>query len=162
MTEDPALKEKNISKITDSTLYFFEGIYKSHSPFSFKAEKTKVILAERLQPDDSTGISRSILLYQLAGYPPKGIDGEKIIQDEYRRFCRKYKNDFPDIKPKKFENTNQAYGEICDFWLNSLSFPPVTVAWSSNKDKTDNVFVVTVRFIVVENMAYLPISSDSP
>lgn len=43
LTNDPALSEKTVLKITDTTLFFFEGIYKYHSPFSFKAEKTKVL-----------------------------------------------------------------------------------------------------------------------
>lgn len=157
LTEDAALKEKNISKITDSTLYFFEGIYKSHSPFAFKPEKTKVVLAEREQPGDSIAAGKSILLYQIAGYAPKGSEGERLIQDEFRKFSRKYKTGFSEVKSRPFENKNSTSGEICDFLHKDLSFAPVTVAWSSDKGNTENIFVVTIRFIVVENYAYLPI-----
>lgn len=156
LTEDPALKEKNVSKITDSTLYFFEGIYKSHSPFSFKAEKTKVVLAEREQPGDSSGMSKSILLYQIAGYAAQGPEGEKLVQDEYRKFSRKYKDGFTEAKTKKFENKNDIHGEICEFNKDEIPFAPLTVAWSSDKANTENIFVITIRFVVVENRAFLP------
>ena len=156
LTNDPGLLEKTISKITDSTLYFFEGTYKSHAPFSFKTQKTKVVLAEREQPADSSGTGKSILLYQMAGYAPAEAGSKKMVEEEFKKFVRKYKDGFSEVTTRKFESRNNAHGEICEFNKGALPFAPLTVAWSSDKAGTENIFVITIRFVVIENRAYLP------
>src|SRR5437762_6030635 len=45
LMNDPTLADKIIHKKTDSTLFFLKGVYSSHNPFFFKANKTEVILA---------------------------------------------------------------------------------------------------------------------
>jgi hypothetical protein len=161
LTDDPALNEKKVLKITDTTLFFFEGTYKYHSPFSYKAEKTKVLLAQQEMTSESIGESLSVFVYQLVGYAPAGADGEKNVKAEYNRFCRKYSKGFSGTESKQFENRKNKYGEICEFKYGDLKFNPVSVAWSSDKNKTENFFVVTTRFIIVDGYAYLPIPSDS-
>lgn len=161
LTDDPALKEKNIAKITDSTFYFFDGVYRSHSPFSFTSQKTKIILAEQPQPDDTSTYGKNIMVYQLVGHAAAGEEGKKSVQEEYRKFCRKYTNQFHKTKERAFGNKEKNTGEITDFAIEGVRFNPVTAAWSNSKDNAENLFVVTIRFIVVENTAYLPFLSSN-
>lgn len=162
LTNDPALNEKKVLKITDTTLFFFEGLYKYHSPFSYKTEKTKVLLAQQEISLDTIGDNFSVFVYQIVGYALPGVDGEKNVKAEYDRFCRKYSKGFSETETKKFENRNNKYGEVCEFKYGDLEFYPVSVAWSSGKNKTENFFVVTIRFIIVEGYAYLPIPANGP
>ncbi len=160
LTLDPSLYNKQVSKITDTTLYFFEGWYKSHSPYFFKAEKTKVAFAERQVSKDSVLGGLSYFVYQLIGYSTNNEEGKKDVEGEYKRFVRKYSKGFeqttsPIIKNKK------TVGELSSFNLNGLSFTPLTAAWLTDETTKENMLVLSISFIIVDNQAYLPIQIEA-
>lgn len=160
LMKDPLLINKTIHKKTDSTLFFLDGIYNSYSPFFFKTTHCKVALAEREEAVDSTGQLYSFFLYQLVGYAPAGKDGIKDVQQEFEKFCRQYKRGFTRDNYKELKLQDQQTGEIRDYYYKDLLLSPLTVAWATNKDHTENVFAITIRFSIVENTAYLPIPAD--
>ncbi len=160
LMNDPTLTDKTIHRKTDSTLFFLEGTYKNHSPFFFKAGKTKIILAEREHLTDSGRQINSIFLYQLVGYAPAGEEGVKDILEEFEKFCRQHKKGFDGQSIRELKSQENKLGEVRDYLYNNLIFSPLTVAWSTNKEKSENVFAITVRFMVVENNAYLPVPAD--
>jgi len=160
LMDDPLLTNKTINKKTDSTLFFLEGTYTSHSPFFFKATRTKIILAEREHITDSTGKVNNIFLYQLVGYAPPGKEGVNDIQSEFDKFCNRYKKGPDGVNIRELKLQDKKTGEIRDYLLSSLIFSPLTIAWSTSKNNEENIFAITVRFTVVENRAYLPIPAD--
>lgn len=156
LLHDPTLTEKKVTKKTDSTLFFMEGIYKSHNPFFFKSIKARIILAEKNEvTDDSLGTARAIYVYQLVGYAPANPEGAREVEEEYEKFCRRYKRTFAENNYKEFTNSDRKHGEIRDFLYKNMDFVPVTVAWATSKDNTENIFALTIRFRVGENRAYV-------
>ena len=160
LMDDPVLTNKTVNKKTDSTLFFLEGTYTSHSPFFFKATRTSIILAEREHITDSTGEVNNIFLYQLVGYAPSGKEGVNDIQKEFDKFCNRFKKGPHGVNIRELKLQDKKTGEIRDYLLSNLVFSPLTIAWSTSKNNEENIFAITVRFTVVENRAYLPIPAD--
>lgn len=160
LMDDPILINKTINKKTDSTLFFLEGTYTSHSPFFFKTTRTRIILAEREDITDSIGEVNNIFLYQLVGYAPPGKEGVNDVQKEFDKFCNRYKKSPGGVNIREIKIQDKKTGEIRDYQLSNLIFSPLTIAWSTSKNNEENIFAITVRFTVVENRAYLPISAD--
>jgi hypothetical protein len=156
LMNDPTLTDKKINKKNDSTLFFFEGIYSSHNPFFFKAVKTKIILAEKeVMADDTSKALQTIYVYQLVAYAPPGEEGIKDVKEEYDRFCRRYKKGFGDSYYEELKAAGKQAGEIRNFTFSNVAFYPLTAAWASSKDHTDNIFAITIRFKVFDNLSYL-------
>jgi hypothetical protein len=156
LMNDPTLINKKINKKNDSTLFFFEGVYSSFNPFFFKAVNTKIILAEKEEiPDDTAKAVRTIYVYQLVAYAPAGEEGIKDIKEEYDRFCRRYKKGFGDSFYEELKANGKQSGEIRNFSFSNVGFYPLTAAWATSKDHNENIFAITIRFKVFDNIPYL-------
>ncbi len=163
LISDPGLSEKNIKKKTDSTLFFLEGIYKSHSPFFFLSTRCKVILAERQEYTDS--LSNEIytyFVYQLIGYAPPGEDGLKDIKQEFDKLNRRFKKGLEPIEQKELKRGSEKSGVIINYTFKGMVFYPLTIAWATSKDLKENIIALSIRFFMDENKAFLPISPDGP
>ena len=161
LINDPTLINKTIIKKTDSTLFFLEGIYTSHSPFFFKANHTKIILAEKEEVEnDSLSYVNTTFFYQLIAYASPGEEGKKDVREEFERFCRHYKKKFDGDNYKELKVEEKQAGEITDYALKYPGFYPLTVAWATSNGHNDNIFALTIRFRVFENQAYLPIAAN--
>lgn len=159
LLKDPTLQNITQHKKTDSTLYFFSAVYKTYSPFFFKATQTKVILAEReFMIKDSVNYVLPYYTYQLIGYAPSGEEGKKEVEEEFDKFCRKYKKGFDSYASKQVGDSKSEVGEIREYSISSLSFPVLKAAWASSKNKQENIFAITLSFLVVENAASLPVT----
>ncbi|HEV8284204.1 MAG TPA: hypothetical protein VGQ09_07830 [Chitinophagaceae bacterium] len=87
---DPTLSNKTTTKRTDTSFFFFKGDYKNHSPFSFKADRTEIRLAEvEVNLGDSIPLIDTLLFYQLLGYS-YGEGGTEAVKKEFSKFDRKY------------------------------------------------------------------------
>lgn len=159
LMNDPAVTEKKINRKTDSTLFFLEGIYTTHQPFFFKPEKVKVIISERETEADSLHAPQPFFIYQLVGYAPAGSEGKTDVKKEYEKLVKRYTRSFDMNQPRELKDGESISGEIRDFYFANVSFAPVTLAWSSNTEN-GNVFAITVRFLVIDNRAFLPIASN--
>jgi hypothetical protein len=161
LMNDPTLTDKTINKKNDSTLFFFQGAYSTHNPYFFKAIKTKIILAEKEEIlNDSLKLLHTVYVYQLIGYAPPGEEGIKDVKEEFEKFCRRYKKGFRDSNYEELKTNEKQSGEIRDFSYRNLHFYPLTAAWATSKDHNDNIFAITIRFKVFNNLPYLPDSAD--
>ena len=158
LMNDPSLLQSTILRKTDTSLFFLEGIYSTHKPFFFRPEKVKVILSERETEADSLNPAQPFFLYQLVGFAPNGNEGKTDVQDEYEKLVRQYKRDFDMNQPRELKDGDTLTGEIRDFYFENVSFPVITLAWSSNS-KNGNVLAITIRFLVYDNRAFLPIAA---
>ena len=159
LVNDPALLNKRIIKKTDSTLFYLEADYKSHNPFFFKASRTRIILAERedVIVIDSLSYINRVFHYQVIGYAPAGKEGIEDIQEEFEKFSRRFKKGFKGQQLQELGSVEAPLGAIRDFTYPHLGFFPLTVAWVTSKDHTENLFAITVRFQVENDRAYLPL-----
>jgi hypothetical protein len=163
LMKDPTLVNTTVYKRTDSNLFYFRGDYTTHHPFFFKAKRTQVILAEKeIITNDSLQEVDTIITYQLAGYTEGGKDGETDVKQEFERFDRKYikkfsKNDYTEIKYGE-----ETRGAIRNYYTSFSILAPLSVAWQRIGATNENVFVITLRFKISENVAVLPVSADSP
>ena len=155
LMNDPTLLQNSIIRKTDSTLFFMEGIYSTHRPFFFKPEKVKVILSEREVEIDNTGLTKSMFLYQVVAYAPTGKEGAGDVRDEYDKMLRRYKRSFDMNNPRELKNGDTLTGEVRDFYFANVSFPTVSLAWSSDENN-GNLVAITIRFLVFDNRAFLP------
>ncbi|MES1217509.1 MAG: hypothetical protein ABUT20_18515 [Bacteroidota bacterium] len=161
LMNDPAITNKTIDKKTDSTLFFFEGTYNSYNPFFFKAIRTKVILAEKEEPgDDTSQLVYTNYYYQLIGYAVTGDEGVTDIHEEFDKFCKRYKKKFDEEDYKEIKNQEKLIGEIRKYSLKYPGYFPLMVAWATSREKNDNIFALTVKFRVYNNIAYLPMSEE--
>lgn len=161
LLNDPAAKNVSLHKKTDSTLFYFSGDYLSHKPFFFPGIGTKIILAEReVMIADTVDYLKSYYIYQLIGYASEGEEGFKDVKEEYAKFIKKYKKDFPGPSVQKVTDSKGATGEITNFHSSIIDFYPLAFAWSSSGDKKENLFVITISFWVTDNTAWLPVPAN--
>lgn len=161
LLNDPTLTNKIVMKRTDTSLFYFRGEYTQHNPFSFKAIRTEVILSEtELQLADSNYQTDTILLYQILGYTKEGKQGLDEVKKDYNRFNRKFGQIFFDMETRNLTKNNHVSGAISNYfvWHNLLS--PLTIAWAELSEKDENVFALTIRIKVRENIAMLPEPPD--
>jgi len=159
LMNDPGVLEKKTHLKTDSSLFFLEATYTRHQPFFFKPEKVKVILSEREIEIDTFRYIPSFFIYQLVGYAPAGAEGITDVKKEYEKLVRKYNRSFDMNHARELKDGETVNGEIRDFYFNNVSFPLVTIAWSSNATN-GNVIAITIRFEVIDNRAFLPIATN--
>ncbi len=160
---DPALSEKKIKKKTDSTLFYLQGVYLSYSPFFFPATRCKIILAEQQEyTDSSLNETYTYFVYQLIGYAPPGKEGLKDIQQEFERLKRRFKKGFYTIDQKDLQKGGEQMGAIINYTFKQMVFHPLTIAWATSPGNKENLVTLSIRFLMIDNKAYLPISPDSP
>lgn len=159
LINDPILRDSQILLKSDTSLFFMEGYYYTHRPFFFKAEKTKIILAERPDTEDSTRIPVSLFHYQLVAYAPEGKEGTADVKAEYEKIFRRFNKNFSMSSPHPLKKGETITGEVRDFYYPQLTFSPFTLAWSTD-EKYGNILALTLRFQVYDNRAFLPITTD--
>ncbi len=163
LMNDPALVEKKISKRTDSTLFYIDGIYLSHKPFFFPSTRCKIILAEQQAFADSLSTQPyTYYVYQLVGYAQPGEEGLKDIKQEFDKLNRRLKKGFDSINQKELKKDNKERGFIINYSFKEMVFYPLTIAWATSADNKENIVTISIRFFMNENKAYLPIPADSP
>ena len=162
LLNDPTLKNTIQSKKTDTTLFFFTGIYSTHSPFFFKATQSKIILAEREEiiKKDSLLSVQPVFSYQLICYAAPGETGRNDVKEEFEKFCKKYKKGFSSVDSKLISGNTDKTGEIREFSIIYLPYPVLTAAWVSSADLKENFIAITLTFRVTDNLAYLPVPAD--
>ena len=158
LMNDPSVQQSTIRRKTDTTLFFLEGIYNTHKPFFFRPDKVKIILSERETEGDSINPVQPFYLYQIVGYAPPGKEGKTDVQDEYEKLVRQYKRAFDMNHPRELKDGDTLSGEIRDFYFENVSFPVMTLAWSTDQIN-GNVLAITIRFFVYDNRAFLPIAA---
>jgi len=159
LMNDPTLLNTTIQKRTDTTLFFFKGYYKNHNPFNFKAERTEIRLAEaEVDLEDSLSRTDTLLFYQLLGYS-YGQEGLELVKKEFSKFDRRYGRNLYG-QDSEIKNGQEIVGIARNYFLVTSTISPVSIVWAK-LDELQNVFTITLRMKVVENIATLPIPRDS-
>jgi hypothetical protein len=163
LINDPALSDKKMDKKNDSTLFYLQGHYASHSPFFFPTIACKIILAERQEyADTSSNNVYTYFIYQLIGYAKDGEEGRKDIEEEFEKLSRRFKKGFKASDQKELKTGTEKTGDIINYSVTNTPFYPLSIAWTSSTGKKNNMLVISVRFYMTDNYAYLPKSANCP
>jgi len=161
LLNDPTLVNKTVRKKTDTTLFFIEGDYASHHPFFFKSSRTRIILSEKeeITVKDSQSFVTTVFNYQIIGYAPPGIDGVDDIKGEFEKCCRRYKKGFDHYTEQMIKAGEATNGAVRDYSFVDLPYHPLTLAWATSGDHSENIFAITIRFQVTNNIAFIPLET---
>ncbi|MGC4038858.1 MAG: hypothetical protein QM764_23070 [Chitinophagaceae bacterium] len=160
LINDTLLMNKQVIKRTDSTLFFFRGTYKKYNSFNLDPVRVEVRLAEtEIELFRPVVTKDTILQYQIIIYTNHVNNGKNSVEKEFDHFRRKYTTDFSNVETKNVTTDNKSTGLINDYFIEMTTIPPVTVAYI-NSDKNENVFAVTLRIIVRENRALIPMTEE--
>ncbi len=163
LINDPDITDKKITKRSDSALFYFEAAYKSYSPFFIPVNYCKIILAEKEDhTDDSTQTPFFYYEYQLLGYVSNKDEGLKDIKQEFEKLNKKFSRILTPEEKRELKRNSEIAGNIINYSYKKMSFLPVTLAWASLPASTDSLIAITLRFLNINNTAYLPIPADSP
>ena len=102
-------------------------------------------------------LTDTIITYQLAGYTRGGKDGETDVKKEFEKFDRKYINKFKENEYTEIKNGKEVTGAIRNYFIFLNSLATLSVAWQRLDAANENVFVITFRFKITDNMAEIPI-----
>jgi hypothetical protein len=159
LLHDPTLLNTTTQKKTDTTFFFFKGYYNNHNPFDFKADRTEIRLAEtEVDLQDSLSTTDTLLFYQLLGYS-YGKEGLELVKKEFAKFDRRYGRNLYS-QDSEIKNGHEIVGIAKNYFLFTSTISPVSIVWAK-LDELQNVFTITLRMKVVENMATLPMPRDS-
>ena len=159
LMNDPTLSDKTIQKRTDTSLFFFRGIYNNHNPYGFKASRTEVRLTERrVAMEDSLSTVDTLLFYQLIGYG-YGAAGIESVKNEFSKFDRRYGNEFYS-ELGEMKKGDDIVGMIKNYYFLDLTLlSPLSISWEK-LDDYQSAFTITFRIKLMQNIATLPISPD--
>lgn len=112
--------------------------------------------------DSSLNETYTYFVYQLIGYAPPGTEGLKDIQQEFERLKRRFKKGFDTIDQKELKKGSEQMGAIINYSYKEMIFYPLTIAWATSTGNKENLVTLSIRFFMIDNKAYLPVSPDSP
>lgn len=155
LTTDPQLLSKQITKKTDTTLYFVRGTYANFNPFPFKGKRVDMVFAESAIPGNNLlGKKESILYYnyQILIYADDTKEYRDVIKKEYNKLNKRLKKSLPktDVVPLK-GTKNIEDGEIINYAVDNVY--PVTLAWQTITNKKELILTLIVRLSQSNNVA---------
>ena len=144
LMNDPTLITKTTHLKTDTSLFYFQGVYQNHNPFGFHSDRTEVRLAEKeVVLDDSLSLKDTMIVYQLLGFTYNGTTGLTLVKNEFTKFNRRNGKHFitqsTDIKQGE-----DIVGGAQDYFIYGIDASPLTVTWIK-LDEFQNAFVITLR-----------------
>ena len=163
LINDPAIIEKKITRRSDSALFYFEGYYKSFSPFFIPVSQCRIILSEKEERTmDSTQTPFYYYEYQLIGYAADAKNGKKDVTEEFEKLNKRFRKNLTETDSRELMTNSKLAGVIKNYTYKSMQFIPLTLAWATAKNQSENIIAVTIRFLNINNTAYLPIPANGP
>ena len=143
LMNDPILVNKSTRLRTDTSLFYFQGVYKNYSPYGFLADRTEIRLAEQeLVIDDSLSLKDTLIVYQLLGFN-NGKAGLESVKAKYSKFNRRYGKHFI-TESGSITQGAEIVGAAEDYFIRGVAASPVTVAWAK-LDESESAFIITLR-----------------
>jgi hypothetical protein len=143
LMNDPILVNKSTRLRTDTSLFYFQGVYKNYSPYGFLADRTEIRLTEQeIIIDDSLSLKDTLVVYQLLGFN-NGKAGLESVKNEFSKFNRHYGKHFI-IEPGTITQGTEIVGATEDYFIAGVAVSPLTVAWAK-LDEFENAFIITLR-----------------
>ena len=154
LMNDPGITDKLIEKRSDTTLFYFQGLFNNHKPFFFKPDRVQVILAEVPVAID-TSRTDTVFAYQLLAYNKATKEGVQEVKKEFERIHKRFKNGF--AKSSLIENSRNLANATYNYFDALHVVAPFALTWTMTADSTEVCLILTVRMSVDDNKATLPI-----
>jgi len=143
LMNDPILINKTTRLKTDTSLFYFQGVYKNYSPYGFLADRAEVRLAEmEFVIDDSTSLKDTLMVYQLLGFSYNGKAGVESVKDEFLKFNRHYSKHFI-TQASDIMNGDEITGAMKNYFVYGVAMSPLTVSWAK-LDELQSAFIITL------------------
>jgi len=143
LMNDPILVNKSTRLRTDTSLFYFQGVYKNYSPYGFLANRTEIRLTEQeIIVDDSLSLRDTLIVYQLLGFN-NGNEGLESVKNEFSKFNRHYGKHFI-TQPGNITQGTEIVGATEDYFIRGVAASPLTVAWAK-LDEFESAFIITLR-----------------
>ncbi len=144
LMNDPILINKTTRLKTDTSLFYFQGVYRNYSPYGFLADRTEVRLAEtEFVVDDSASLKDTLMVYQLLGVSISGKTGAQSVKDEFLKFNRHYSKHFI-TQSSDIMNGDEIAGGTKSYFVYGVATSPLTVSWAK-LDEIQSAFIITLR-----------------
>lgn len=149
LLNDPAIVNKQTRQRTDTSLFYFSGIYTRFNPFFFKPARVEVTLAQ-LPVQSGSMPADTVLVYQLMAFADSSQRGQAEVRQEFEKIHRQFRRKFY----KSLSQELQPPGEIRHYFVGYTRLSPVTLAWG----KLEHEFVISLvlRIKQQNNQALLP------
>ncbi|AHF17677.1 hypothetical protein [Niabella soli] len=152
---DPELKETESSPKTDTSLFSIEADYKTFNPFTLKARRVTMALAEKKFPVNTTPETfDTLMLYMVTGFFDSTRETLQMVQKEYKKINAKIKKDLPVNRTSGLGQLKDLKdGQITNHAVNNSLAAPISVAWYLTK-KNELALLVVLRMKYANNRAY--------
>lgn len=145
LINDPAIMNKEIRQRTDSSLFYFSGVYNNYNPFFFKPARIEIILGEAsVQYADSIPAD-TILIYQLLAYADSSNKGEQNVKKEFGKIHRQFNKKFYNSNYQDLKTGSTTTGGVHNYFVAFTGLAPVSVAWGKLKESNESVLNLILR-----------------
>jgi hypothetical protein len=154
LQKDPWFSIQEFDKRTDTTFFYLGGSYKNFNPFRFIPSQIKLVVSEQqVIHVDSLHTIDTIVALQILALSDTTAEGKNNVIKEFKRFHNNEGEFFYNSSHENLTKGQTIVGEVENYFVFPLSIAPVTVAWGSEPETNQFVFVITVRFKLKENLA---------
>jgi hypothetical protein len=161
LMNDPAMKNKQIQQRTDSTLFYFFGVYTNYNPFFFKPKRVEILLEETSIKYVDSLPADTILVYQLLAYTD-GNRGQQEVKKEFEKIHRQYNKRFDNSNYRTLETGEKITGGLHNYFVSFAGLAPVSTIWGVLKETNEYVLNITLRIKSKGNRAVLPVMFYNP
>jgi len=160
LLNDPSLVEKELKKRTDTSLFYFSGIYKNYNPFFFKPKKIHIELEQVSVNYGDSLVNDTIFIYQLIAYADDTEKGKQEIKKEFEKIHRVFNKKFYDSNYQDVKSGDAITGGTHNYFVAYSPLAPASTQWILQDNEA--LLNITLRFKASENRAVLAASLDNP
>lgn len=163
LIDDPGYKEKSLHVRTDTSLFYFYGIYSTYNPFFFKPNRIEILLQETpVQYSDSIADRDTILVYQLTAFLSGDTKGTAEVKREFEKIHRRYYKKFFDNNYTDMKSGAIVLGGMHNYFVPFYGLAPLSIAWGKDTGSNESILNITLRLKTSGNEATLPKPLDNP
>jgi len=155
LLNDPTLTDKVLEKRTDTSLFFFQGTYKTFNPFFFKPKRVEVVLTEVVIDQDSLPRD-TIYAYELFAYDDATKEGTEEVKKEFDKIFHHYKGKFTSNQLSTKSDNDKTEGVTYNFFDRWHALAPFAVSWFGPVGHNEICLILTLRMDTYMNKAVLP------
>ncbi|MBL7743278.1 MAG: hypothetical protein JNN00_07335 [Chitinophagaceae bacterium] len=156
LLNDPTLADKEFRKKTDTSFFYFKGVYKNHNPFFFQPSKIEVVLTEMKIARDSAGTD-TIYIYQLLAYTNSTDKENNGLKKEFEKIYRRYKGNFSSSSYVENPGGSTIPNGTYNFFNRLCAVAPFAITWVGPDSNSEMALILTIRMSTRGNRATLPI-----
>ncbi|HKZ66968.1 MAG TPA: hypothetical protein VJ111_11450 [Chitinophagaceae bacterium] len=161
LMNDPAITNKRIRQRTDSTFFYFFGVYNNYNPFFFKPKRVEILLEETSIKYIDSLPADTILVYQLLAYTD-GSKGKQEVKKEFEKIHRQYNKKFDDSNYQDLKTGEDTTGGLHNYFVSFAGIAPVSTLWGILKDTNEYILNIIFRIKSSENRTVLPVTLYNP